>query len=127
MTSLERLESLGYRFTLAEDGGVRWQLYGPEPPEGPALLAALDREQVRQALQDRARGFTVVPPQEIRTSGAARYLYMAALKQALEDGALLDVQAVYHRRTGDVTYRLTPPGVDLSRYLPAEAFDHAAV
>lgn len=124
MNELLALEALGYRFELDADGSVRYQLYGPEPPpDADALLAALDRDQVRQILLDRQQGFVTVAPQDLRIPWPMRWVAMRAIKQALDDGLLLDVKVTYVRRTRECVYHLTPPGVDLTAYMEGAKAD----
>ena len=124
MNEILALEALGYLFELDADGSVRYRLYGPEPPsEADALLAALDREQVRQILMDRQQGFTTVAPQNLRIPWPMRWVAMRAIKQALDDGMLLGVKVTYVRRTRECVYHLTPPGVDLTTYMEGAKMD----
>ena len=118
MNDLLELEAMGYRFSLTKDGQVRYQLYGPEPPpRAAALLARLNREHVKQILQDRQKGFITVAPQEIRAPWPKRYEYMRAVKHALDDGVLFDVQVIYVRQTRECVYRIIPADADLTAYL----------
>ena len=57
------LERMGYRFRMEGDA-VTYRLLGEPPPGAEALLRRLDREQVRAVLRDRARGYTVLRPEE---------------------------------------------------------------
>lgn len=118
MNDLLALEAMGYHFSLTDDGQVRYRLYGPEPPSrAAALLARLDGNRVKHILQDRQKGFTTVAPQEIHVPWSQRYEYMQAVKQALDEGALLDVRVIYVRQTRERVYQLVPSDVDLTKYL----------
>lgn len=119
MSELMELERMGYRFRL-EGEAVTYRLLGEPPPGAEALLRRLDREQVRAVLRDRARGYTVVKPREVVVPWEDRYLYMHAIKAALDAGALLDVKVIYIRRTRECIYHLTPPEVDLAPWLELE-------
>ena len=63
MSNMQQLESMGYRFRL-EGEAVRYSVLGEPPPGAEALLRRLDRAQVRAVLRDRARGYTVLRPEE---------------------------------------------------------------
>ena len=63
MSDMQQLEAMGYRFRL-EGEAVRYSVLGEPPPGAEALLRRLDREQVRAVLRDRARGYTVLRPEE---------------------------------------------------------------
>lgn len=118
MNDLLELEAMGYRFSLTKDGQVRYQLYGPEPPSRAAtLFARLNRENVKHILQDRQKGFITVAPQEIRAPWSKRYEYMQAVKQALDDDVLFDVQVIHVRQTRECVYRIIPADTDLTEYL----------
>lgn len=116
MSELMELERMGYRFRM-EGEAVTYRLLGEPPPGAEALLRRLDREQVRAVLRDRAQGYTVVKPREVVVPWEDRYLYMHAIKAALDAGALLDVKVIYIRRTRECIYHLTPPEADLSPFL----------
>ena len=133
MNDLLELEAMGYRFSLTKDGQVRYQRYGPEPPPRAAtLLARLNREHAKQILQDRQKGFITVAPQEICAPWSKRYEYMQAVKQALDEGVLFDVQVIYVRQTREWIYWIIPADADLTEYLVRagaipEAADAAAL
>ena len=63
MSDMQQLEAMGYRFRL-EGEAVRYSVLGEPPPGAEELLRRLDREQVRAVLRDRARGYTVLRPEE---------------------------------------------------------------
>lgn len=63
MSDMQQLEAMGYRFRL-EGEAVRYSVLGEPPPGAEALLRRLDRAQVRAVLRDRARGYTVLRPEE---------------------------------------------------------------
>ena len=63
MSDMQQLEAMGYRFRL-EGEAVRYSVLGDPPPGAEALLRRLDRAQVRAVLRDRARGYTVLRPEE---------------------------------------------------------------
>ena len=63
MSDMQQLEAMGYRFRL-EGEAVRYSVLGEPPPGAEALLRRLDRAQVAAVLTDRARGYTVLRPEE---------------------------------------------------------------
>ena len=63
MSDMQQLDAMGYRFRL-EGEAVRYSVLGEPPPGAEELLRRLDREQVRAVLRDRARGYTVLRPEE---------------------------------------------------------------
>lgn len=119
MNELLALEAMGYRFRLDGDR-VRYRVVGTPPDAATALLARLDKQQVRQILHAREQGYTTLRPQEIVVSWPDRYRYMHAVKAALDAGALLDVKVTYVRKTRECIYHVIPPRVDLRPWLTDE-------
>lgn len=98
MTAMQKLENLGYRFRLEGDR-VLVQHFGTAPEEASALLEALDREEVRRTLQDRAAGFSVAPDGVLWAYGDDVLPTARKLRAALDTGDLWDVRVIYHRKT----------------------------
>lgn len=115
MKELEQLETMGYRFYL--DGGkVRYVAVAP-PPEAAGLLQRLDREKVRTLLMMREAGIKPLEPETLMVPWEFRYVYLQAIKAALDEGVLLHVEVMYHRKTMACEYHLQPPGLDLTPWL----------
>lgn len=106
--TMAEMEKQGYRFSLEGDA-VKVRRYGA--PMDHSLLDTLDRRAIITALRDRAAGFKEAPAQEISVEHEQLPAYCAAIKKALDSGALWDVRAVYHRASLRTTFYLHPPGV----------------
>ena len=120
LNALQQLESIGYRFKLEGDH-VRYTLYGGQPPpEADALLRSLDREKVRTLLIAQGMGLHPMEPETLVVPWPLRYVYLHAIKAALDAGALLNVEVIYHHDAKETEYHLQPRGVDLTPWLGKE-------
>ncbi len=107
MSKMQDLERMGYRFRL-EGARVLVEHFGTPPEGAAALLKLLDREEVRQALQDRAAGFSVAPDGIIWAYGEDVPMMGQKIKRALDSGELWSVQVVYHKSAGAVEFHFQP-------------------
>lgn len=115
MNDMQKLERMGYRFTL--DGIViRVKKYGDSPDMSDVLMH-LDKDVVRQVLEDREKGFQTVEPEEVRIKGKAIKHFAQGVKMALEDGMLISADVLYRKNQDEALFYLTPPGVDVWRYV----------
>ncbi|MBR3743151.1 MAG: hypothetical protein IKN04_22300 [Clostridia bacterium] len=110
MSKMLELERMGYRFRL-EGNRVLAECFGTPPAEAAALLAGLDREEVKLLLDARAAGFSVAPDGVLWVAGADDILQAGReLKAALDAGELFSVNVIYHKKTGIAEFRFRPAG-----------------
>lgn len=108
MNPMLELERMGYRFRLEGDR-VLAEHFGTPPAEAAALLAGLDREEVKHLLADRAAGFSVAPDGILWAFGIDDIMRTGErLKMALEAGELFSVNVVYHKQTEAAEFHFQP-------------------
>lgn len=109
MTAMYELEQMGYRFRL--DGErVLMRKYGSAeaPARAKELIAKLDREQVRNALKDRAEGFSVAPAGIIFAKGNEIMPIALKIRAALDSGELWDIFVKYSRSADTAEFHYWP-------------------
>ena len=109
MTTMQKLESLGYRFRL--DGErVLMRRYGSrEPPkEAAALIAKLDKEEVRRALQDRAAGYAEASDGVLWAYGEDVLPVARKVKAAEAAGEIWVCKVKYHTESMSAEFHFQP-------------------
>lgn len=106
---MQKLESLGYRFRLEGDR-VLMRHYGSGEPsqEAKALIAKLNKEEVRQALLDRAAGFSEAQDGVLWAYGDDVLPAARKIKAAEEAGEIWATKVCYHSETGAAEFHFQP-------------------
>lgn len=109
MTAMYELEKMGYRFRLDGEKVLMRKCGSAEPPaRAKELIAKLDREEVRNALKDRAEGFSVAPAGIIFAKGTEIMPIALKIRAALDAGELWDIFIKYSRSADSAEFHYWP-------------------